>query len=139
MFDPVSDLNWIWKTVRDDPKVLAAMGLTGQTNLTIAKRIIKKSVYDDLADGERRLCIFYVPSRPARNNLVTPHMVEVDCHVPEADSMTAYAVLKVVHEALHETMVNGRQLLFSGHLGELPTAPGYFSAGMRFTYHGTIT
>jgi hypothetical protein len=89
LFDPEMDLNHIWKTVRDDKDVLAAMGLSGADDLTIAKHIIKKSKYNDLASNERRLCIFYLPSRPALNNLVTPEMIEIDCHVPDADSLTA--------------------------------------------------
>lgn len=138
MYDPETDLNHIWKTVRDNTGVLTAMGLSNADNLTIAKRIIKKSKYSDLASSERRLCIFFLPSRPALNNLVTPEMIEIDCHVPDADSMIAYRVIKAVHKALHEKMVNGKQLLSAGQLGELATAPGYFCAGMRFKYHGTI-
>lgn len=139
LFDPEMDLNHIWKTVRDDAGVIAAMGLTGADNLTIAKRMIKKSKYNDLANNERRLCIFFLPSRPALNNLITPEMIEVDCHVPDAEYMVAYKVLKAVHKALHEKMVNGKQILSAGQLGELATAPGYFCAGMRFMYYGTIS
>lgn len=138
MYDPEMDLNWLWRTLRDSNEVLEAMGLTNADNLTIAKRIIKKSNYSDLASGERRLCIFLLPSRPAINNLITPEMIEIDCHVPDNDHMSAYRVLRTVHKALHSQMVNGKQILYAGQLGELATAPGYFCAGMRFKYHGTI-
>ncbi|MBA1335831.1 MAG: hypothetical protein HPY66_1649 [Firmicutes bacterium] len=137
MFDPENDLERIWDKVSNDAAVLAAMGLTGQPKLVIIKRIIKKSKYDDLANTERRLCIYFVPSRPALNNLVTPEMIEVDCHVPDAESMIAYRVIKAVKDALHEQMANGKQILFAGQLGELATASGYFCAGIRFKYYGT--
>jgi hypothetical protein len=137
LFDPESDLNRIWKTVRDNAEVLAAMGLTGQTDLTIAKRIVKKSRYSDLANSERRLCIFFAPDRPPLNNLVIPEMLEIDCHVPEADSMAAYKVIRTVKAALHEQVINGKQFLFAGQLGELATASGYFCVGMRFRFNST--
>jgi len=138
MFDPEMDLSWLWKTVRNNADVLAAMGLTSASDLTIAKRIIKTSDYSGLANNERRMCIFFLPSRPALNNLVTPEMIQIDCHVPKTEPMIAYRVIKTVHKALHEKMVNGRQILSAGQLGELATAPGYFCAGMRFKYYGTI-
>jgi hypothetical protein len=138
MFDPVGDINWTWKTVRDNAKVLSAMGLTGADNLTVAKRIIKTSNYDDLANNERRLCIFFLPSRPRINNLRTPEMIQIDCHVPFRESMRAYEAMAAVHKALQGKRINGKVFEYAGMLGELATAPGYFCAGIRYEYHGSV-
>lgn len=138
MFDPVGDLNWTWRTIKEKAGVLVAMGLTEADDLTIAKRIIKTSNYDDLANSERRLCIFLLPSRPRINNLRTPEMIQIDCHVPFRESMKAYEIIAAVHEALQGRRINGKVYEYAGQLGELATAPGYFCAGIRYKYHGSV-
>jgi len=139
MFNPAKDLNWVWKTVSGNTGVLSAMGLVGATTLKIAKQIIKTSKYDDLAkEGERRLCIYFLPSRPRINNLRTPEMIQLECHVPHRESMKAYETIGAVHTALQGKLINGKVFEYAGQLGELATAPGYFCAGIRYKYHGSI-
>jgi len=138
MFDPAGDLNWTWKTVRDNAGVLSAMGLTGASNVTIAKQITKTSDYEGLAGDERRLCIYFLPSRPRINNLRTPEMVQIECHVPHRESMKAYEVITTVHGALQGQCVNGHILEYAGQLGELATASGYFCAGIRYQYVSSV-
>ncbi len=138
MFDPVGDLNWTWRTLRENAGVLSAMGLTGANNLTIAKRIIKTSNYDGLAEGERRLCIFIIPSRPRVDSIRVPEMLQIDCHVPFREALKAYEIIAAVQKALHGRLVNGKTFKYAGMLGELATAPGYFCVGIRYKYHGSV-
>jgi hypothetical protein len=138
LYDPAGDLNLIWKAVKEDTAVLSLMGLSDAEELTIRKCIINKSQYEDLANSEKRLCIFFRPSRPRINNLVIPEVIEIDCHVPSAEHMTAYAVIDAVMDVLHGELINKKHVEFYGQLGELATAPGYFCVGARFRYHTTI-
>jgi len=138
MFDPVGDLNWTQRILQNNVDVLKAMDLVGADNLTLAKRIIKTSKYDDLARGERRLCIFLLSSRPIISSVRIPEMLQIDCHVPFIEAIKAYEIIAAVQEALHNKVINGKVFKFAGQLGELTTAPDYFCVGVRFSYHNSI-
>ncbi len=114
--------------------ILTLLALTGKTPLEIAKRIIKRSKWDDLVTNERRLCVFFCPSRKTPNQSFSQDVLEVDCHVPTANDYIAYQVQERVFTLLQNQKVNGRYLSFDGQLGELPTAQGFFCVGSRYTF-----
>lgn len=149
MFTPEADLARIWQIVKDDAEVKTALGLVGATPVQIASRIIKRSRWDDLAQGEKRLCLYFRPSRLGRNAAVTEMVLQADCHVPAAEDYLAWRVQRRLQLLLHGlwlpaqnitvggTVVPGaaRRLMWDGTLGELPTMPGFFCAGSRFVFH----
>lgn len=138
MFDPYRDLVEIQRVLINDSEVLRLMGLEGADDLTKAKRIIRHSRFDDLANNERRLCLFYRPSRRAPNEITSEEVIQIDCHVPMSNNHIAYQIQQVVRKAIHDKKINGKYLLFDGQLGELTTAAGYFCVGQRFKYYGII-
>ena len=114
------------------------MGLTGATALEIAKHIIKRSQWDDLTTNEKRLCIYFRPSRRARIDITTEEVMQIDCHVPAKQDYIAYRVQKQVRNLLHGFEFSGRRLYFDGQLGELPSMPGFFCAGSRYRFYSII-
>jgi hypothetical protein len=115
------------------------LGLTGQTDLEIAKHIIKRSQWDDLTTNEKRLCIYFRPSRRARlDEVTTEEVMQIDCHVPAKQDYIAYRVQKQVRNLLHGYEFSGRRLYFDGQLGELPSMPGFFCAGSRYKFYAII-
>ena len=138
MFDPYRDLVEIQKVLVNDSEILRLMDLTNADLATKARRIIRTSDYDDLANQERRLCIFFRPSRRPPNNMQTEEVIQIDCHVPKSESHISYQIQQAVLQAIRNKKINGRYLLFDGQLGELPTANGYFCVGQRFKYYAVI-
>ncbi len=122
----------------DDAKILEALGLTAATELEIARHILKRSVWDDLATNERRLNVYFRPSRSLRNEVVIEEVIQVDCHVPTKQDYLAYRVQARVREILHGYTINGKQLYFNGQLGELPSMPGFICAGSRYRFYSVF-
>jgi len=122
----------------NDAVILDLLGLTDATMLERAKHIIKRSRWNDLAGSEKRLCIYFRPSRMIPNQLVMEEVLQIDCHVPVVQDYIAYRVQKRVREILHGFNYNGRTFYFDGMLGELPTMQDFFCVGSRYVYYGVI-
>jgi hypothetical protein len=137
-FTPNLDKNVIWKRIRYDPTILSLMGLTGKTDLEIGKAIIKRSQYEDIVTSQKRMCIYFRPSRGTDYDMWTENVLEVDVHVPATQDYIAEQIQERVKVLLHKFTVNNRQLQFDGQLGELATTPGFVCIGSRFCYYATI-
>lgn len=138
MFNPSIDLTAIQNIVKNDPEILELLGLTESTQVEILKRIIRESKWNDLVNNERRLCLYFIPSRGIRNESFNKELIQIDCHVPAGSGFFAYRVLERVYKLLHKQKVNNRYVYFYGQLGELPTASGFFCAGSRFEFNRKI-
>jgi hypothetical protein len=124
--------------MRKDEPLLELLNLKGADAVTIAKRIIKRSQWSDLATSERRLCVYFLPDRRMRNESFKQSVLQVDCHVPATQDYIAYRVLERVYTLLHRKKLNKRYIFFDGQLGELPTMQGFFCAGSRFEFKRII-
>lgn len=138
MFNPASDLTAVQNILKADGEILQLLNLTGKPTLGILKRIIRKSKWDDLVESERKLCIYFRPSRRTRNKKFFEEVLQIDCHVPASDEFFAYKTLERVNELLHEKKINNRYLYFDGQLGELPTMSGFFCAGSRYIFNRIV-
>ena len=138
MFTPDKDLTTISLLMRKDEPLLELLNLKGADAVTIAKRIIKRSQWSDLATSERRLCVYFLPDRRMRNESFKQSVLQVDCHVPATQDYIAYRVLERVYTLLHRKKLNKRYIFFDGQLGELPTMQGFFCAGSRFEFKRKI-
>lgn len=138
LFNPDSDLTTISLLMRKDEPLLELLNLKGADAVTIAKRIIKRSQWSDLATSERRLCVYFLPDRRMRNESFKQSVLQVDCHVPATQDYIAYRVLERVYALLHRKKLNKRYIFFDGQLGELPTMQGFFCAGSRFEFKRII-
>jgi hypothetical protein len=114
------------------------MGLTGFTDLEIAKHIIKRSQWDDLANSEKRICIYFRPSRYTRLDITTEEVLQIDCHVPAKQDYIARRVQKQVRILLHKYETTGRIFYFDGQQGELPSMPGFYCSGSRYSFYAII-
>jgi hypothetical protein len=122
-----------------DATILNALELTGQTSLEKARHIIKRGQWDDLTTNEKRLCIYFRPSRMTRlSEMVTEEVMQIDCHVPAKQDYLAYRVQKQVRTLLHGYEYSGKRLCFYGQLGELPSMPGFFCAGSRYYFYSVF-
>lgn len=137
-FNPSKDLDEIHKTLRTDARLLDLLDLTGKSNLDIAKRIIRRSKFDDLASNDKRLCIFFLPDRRTRNEVVLESVFDIEIHVPTDQDIDAWRALERVKGLLHRRKVNNKYVKFYGQLGELPTMQGFFCCGGRFIVDRTI-
>jgi hypothetical protein len=138
LFTPDKDLTTISLLMRKDEPLLELLNLKGADAVTIAKRIIKRSQWSDLATSERRLCVYFLPDRRMRNESFKQSVLQVDCHVPATQDYIAYRVLERVYTLLHRKKLNKRYIFFDGQLGELPTMQGFFCAGSRFEFKRII-
>ena len=138
MFNPSKDLTEIQKILIYDSEILELMGLSTATNVEKAKRIIKRSKYDDLATNEIRLCIFFLPARPTRNIVIHEEVIQIDCHVPYSYDYKAYDIQARIFKLLQRKKVNKRYLESEGQLGELSTMAGFFCAGSRYQFNRTV-
>lgn len=138
MFNPSRDLTEVQKILINDSKILELMGLTNATTLEKAKRIIRRSKFDDLATNEIRLCIFFLPARPTRNVVIHEEVIQIDCHVPYSYDYKAYDIQARIFELLQRKKVNKRYLESEGQLGELATMAGFFCAGNRYKFNRTV-
>lgn len=139
MFDPYTDLSEVWKKLSTDQTILSLMGLTGKTTVDIAKAIVKRNTVDGLAGNTIRMCVYFRPSRKARSSeIATEEVLQIDVHAPNGQDATANKIIARVNRLLHKQKVNNKQLWLDGSLGELPTAPSFYCAGIRFTYQSLI-
>ena len=134
-FNPEADKNVIWKTIRDDKTILELIGLKEATPLEIAKQIIKRSTWDDMLTNEKRICIYFRPSRSSRNEILTNEILQIDVHVPAKQDYIADRIISRIVKLLNNKNLNGVYLKFAGQLGELPTLSGFYCAGVRFDYY----
>jgi hypothetical protein len=114
------------------------MGLTGKTKVEIGEQIIKRNIWDELTEGEKRICVYFRPSRLTVNEIVAQEIIQLDCHVPSKEEYVAYQVQAQAKKLLHKKQVNGRYLYFIGQLGELPSMPGFVCVGGRYSFYATI-
>lgn len=128
----------MWKLFSTDAELLEALGLTGAPLLEIAKHIIKRSQWDDLATNEKRLCFYFRPSRRVRNEIITEEVLQIDCHVPAKQDYIAYRVQKRIRSLLHNKQIGNRLFYFDGQLGELPSMPGFICVGSRYCFYAVI-
>lgn len=135
MYDIDDDINKIQKMIIADKEILTLLDLIDKPRAEIGSRIIKKSKWDDLVDAQKRLCIFFLPSRSTNNSILFNEIVEIDCHVPAIEDYKARKVIGRVMKILNNRTVNGRYLNIKGHLGELRTAQGFYCHGCRFGYY----
>lgn len=138
MFNPSSDLLAIQNILIADEQILLLLNLTGKKPAEIVKRIICKSKWNTLVKGERRLCVYFRPSRVLRNQAFTEDVLQFDCHVPADDDLIAYRVMERIKQLFHKSKINNRYLYFDGQLGELPTLPDFFCCGSRFVFNRNI-
>jgi len=131
-------MNVLQRMIINDSTILELLGLTGKTNSEIAKKIIKRSQWSDLASSDKRLCVYLLPSRPTRNEILFEEIVEVDCHVPAMEDYKARQIVGRVVDVLNNKSINGRYLKAKGQLGELPTVSGFYCIGVRFGFYSPI-
>jgi len=147
-FSPGRAKELIHARIRGDPEILQLLDLDEQSdNVDIAKRIIQRSQWDDLVNGERRICIYHRPSRPGSTDLFTENVLQIDVHVPSSVDYIADSIQERVSRLLSFKDPNNRTgkfeidnmvLQLDGSLGELPTIPSFVCVGSRFCYYSTI-
>lgn len=137
-FTPEKDLTAIQNIIMADKEILTLLDLEGKSRIEIAKKIIKRSRWDDLVTSEKRLCIYFVPDRRIRNESFMQSVIEIDVHVPAMEDYKAWRVQERVKLLLHKKRINQRYTRFNGQLGELPTMQGFFCCGSRFKFHRVI-
>lgn len=159
MYNPSQDLTATQNILKSDESILSLMDLSGQkltdkvnkyihdhpgtsmqaaASIIIAKNIIKRSQWDDLATGDKRLCVYFVPARKVRNESFFEEVLQIDCHVPAIEDYKAWQVQERVKLLLHKKKINNRYLYFDGQLGELSTMSGFFCCGSRYRFYRNI-
>jgi hypothetical protein len=138
LFNPSSDKNIVQAALIADSEILSLMELSDATAVEIAKHIIKRKQWQDLATNERRINIYFRPSSDSRNGIISGETLEIDAHVPAEYDYIADDIIKRIKLVLHKKNVSNRHLKFIGQLGELPTIPGFYCAGIRFNYFITL-
>lgn len=132
------DLNDIQKALIADKEILRLLDLTGKPPIEIAETIIKRSKWDDLAGNKKRLCIYPLPSRSTRNDILFEEVIEIDCHVPAIQDFQARQIIGRVIDVLKTKSINGRYLNFKGIQGEISTMTGFYCVGVRFGYFSPV-
>jgi len=128
----------VWDLLCSDKQILSLMGLADATPEEVKDRILRRSYWDDLTAREKRMCIYFRPSRTAINPETINEVIQVDVHVPADEDFTAYKIQKQVVQLLKDREINGKLLRFVGQLGELASAPSFICVGTRFTYNSTL-
>lgn len=164
MYNPSQDLTAVQTIMNSDNSILTLLDLSGQklidkanayiaekkkgnpaftitiekaSELVIAKNIIKRSQWNDLVD-EKRLCVYFLPSRKVRNESFFEEIMEIDCHVPATEDYKAWQVQEQIFKLLHKKKVNNRYIFAEPPLGELPTIPGFFCCGSRYRFYRNL-
>ena len=114
------------------------MGLTGFTDLEIAKHIIKGNQWYGLATSEKRICIYFRPSRPTRLDITTEEVLQIDCHVSARQYYVANQIQMQVKKLLHNHETTSRVFYFDGQTGGLPSMPGFVCVGGRYYFYAII-
>jgi len=135
MYDIDSDINAIQKILANNKPILELMGLTNAQTIDKAKRIIKKSQYDNLDTDEKRICIYSLPARPTRNSDLFEELIQIDVHTPSSLDNKARQIVGKIVDALNNNRINGRYIKCNGNLGELSTASGFYCHGVRFGFY----
>lgn len=138
MFNPSQDLTAVQTILKSDSTILSLLNLASETPVNIAKRIIKRSQWNDLANSDKRLCSYFIPSRKVRNESFFEEVLEIDCHVPAIEDYKAWQVQERVKLQLHKKKINNRYLFFDGQLGELSTMSGFFCCGSRYRFYRNL-
>jgi hypothetical protein len=138
LFSMESDIDRLQAILRTDAIILSLLDLTSKPQTDIAKRIIKRSKWDDLVNSEKRLCIYPTPTRATRSESLFEEIIEIDCHVPASLDYMARRTIDRVVNLMNNTRINGRYLKFKGSLGELATMSGFYCCGCRFSYYDPI-
>jgi len=138
LYNPLSDLTAVQNILISDPEILSLLDLAGKPKNKIVERIIKHNKWSDLANSDKRLCVYFIPSRRTANNSVFEEVLEIDCHVPSSENYKAWQVQERIFELLHKKRVNNRYLYAEPPLGELPTMAGFFCCGSRFKFYRII-
>lgn len=138
LYNPSQDLATVQAILKSDATILSLLDLTGATEVNIIKRIIKRSRWTDLARSDKRLCVYFIPSRKTRNECFLEEVLEFDCHVPALEDYKAWQVQERIKDLLHKKRVNNRYLYFDGQLGELPTMSDFFCCGSRYKFYRNI-
>lgn len=133
-----SDINAIQKMIINNKEILALMDLSSATPADIAKKIIKRSKWNDLVTSEKRLCIYFVPARGTRIDYLFEEILEIDCHVPSTQDYKARQIIGKVVDTLNNKSINGRYMQAKPQPGELSTMDGFYCHGVRFGYYSPI-
>jgi hypothetical protein len=138
LYNPSQDLTAVQSILKSDSSILALLDLIGATPVNIAKRIIKRSQWNDLVGSDKRLCVYFLPARRARNESFFEEIMEIDCHVPAIEDYKAWQVQEQIFKLLHKKKVNSRYIFAEPPLGELPTIPGFFCCGSRYRFYRNL-
>lgn len=138
MYNPSQDLTAVQSILKADSSILALLDLTGATPVNIAKRIIKRSQWNDLVGSDKRLCVYFLPARRVRNESFFEEIMEIDCHVAATEDYKAWQVQEQIFKLLHKKKVNNRYIFAEPPLGELPTIPGFFCCGSRYRFYRNL-
>lgn len=122
----------------EDATILELLDLEEATPVEIAKTIVRRRQWHDLAGNMKRLCIHLRPSSSRRNEIISEAMVQVDAYVPALEDHIALLLQERVKVLLHERKIGKRTLYFYTSLGDVPTLPELFCASTRFTWFHTI-
>jgi hypothetical protein len=138
LYVPSTDLPAVQNILKADATILSLMNLTDKSEAEIMKKIIGRSQWTDLADNNRRLCVYPVPFRRTPNMSFFEGIFEVDCHVPATLDYIAWQIQEKVFALIHDQKINNKYFYAEPPLGELPTMQGFFCCGTRFRFYHTI-
>lgn len=138
LYNPSQDLTTVQSILKSNTKILSLLDLINAEPVTIAKRIIKRSQWNDLVGSDKRLCVYFLPARKVRNESFFEEILEIDCHVPATEDYKAWQIQEQVFKLLHKKKVNKRYLYAEPPLGELATMSGFFCCGTRFKFYRNI-
>ncbi len=138
LYNPSQDLTAVQSILKSNTKILSLLDLINAEPVTIAKRIIKRSQWNDLVGSDKRLCVYFLPARKVRNESFFEEILEIDCHVPATEDYKAWQIQEQVFKLLHKKKVNKRYLCAEPSLGELATMSGFFCCGTRFKFYRNI-
>ena len=141
-FNMMWNMRHIWVAISTDAKVRAIMNLTSATPVDIANTIIKRKVLpDQISTGQRRLAIYFTPSRPGSLEITSEIVIQIDCHIPNnvaGNIDIAHEVLENCWKAVKGKNFNGVQLEWDAILGDLYSSNSHYSTGMRLKYHNVV-
>ena len=138
MYDIDGDLVVLQNILMADTNILSLLNLTDETHVTVSKRIIRRSQWNDLVGSDKRLSIYPLPARPTRSEVLFEQMIEIACHVPLSEDYKARQVIARVVNIMSNTRIKGRYIRVRGLPGELTTMPGFYCLGCRFCYYDPI-
>lgn len=107
-------------------------------NNVIASRVIRRSQFHDLTEGEKRMCIYFLPSRAVNNDSMTREVMQIDVHMPELQDTVAYDIHRVINSLLHEKQIGESVFFLWGLMGEESTIPGFVCVGSRYYFYRVI-